>query len=104
MPKSSSGYNHCVSASSLSGFIRPVDPRRDLNAIADLIELCFADQMDDDGRDYLRHIRRAAREPNLQRWMPGANERVSSPLFGYVWEETGQVIGNLTLIPFYRDS
>jgi ribosomal protein S18 acetylase RimI-like enzyme len=96
-------YNYCVSAQVLTGFIRPVDPRRDLFAIADLIELCFADQMDDDGRDYLRHIRRAGREPGLQRWMPGANERVSSPLFGFVWEENGQIIGNLTLIPFFRD-
>jgi ribosomal protein S18 acetylase RimI-like enzyme len=93
-----------VSAQILTGTIRPVDPRRDLFAIADLIELCFADQMDDDGRDYLRHIRRAARDPELQRWVPGASERVSSPLFGYVWEENGQIVGNLTLIPFYRES
>ena len=84
------------------GHIRPVDPQRDLNPIADLIELCFAHQMDDDGRDYLRHIRRAARDISFRRWVNGANEKVSTPLAGYVWEENGRIVGNLTLIPFFR--
>jgi ribosomal protein S18 acetylase RimI-like enzyme len=95
-------YNTFVIAPALQGKIRRVDPRRDLGPIADLIELCFIHQMDDDGRDYLRHIRRAARDLNLQRWVKGSNEQVSVPLFGYVWEENSQIIGNLTLIPFYR--
>lgn len=59
--------------------------------------------MDDDGRDYLRHIRQAARDVNLQRWVRGSNERISAPLFGYVWEEDNKIIGNLTLIPFHRE-
>jgi len=86
------------------GFIRPVDPRRDLLSIADLIELSFAHQMDDDGRDYLRHIRRAARDTQYQRWVSGINEQVSVPLFGYVWEEDSQIVGNLSLIPFKHKS
>lgn len=86
-----------------NGKIRPVDPRRDLSSIADLIELCFIHQMDDDGRDYLRHIRHAAGDLSLQRWVRGANEQVSVPLFGYVWEENGHIVGNLTLIPFFRE-
>ena len=85
-----------------NGQIRPVDPRRDLSPIADLIELCFIHQMDDDGRDYLRHIRRSAQDVSLQRWVKAANEQVSVPLFGFVWEENGQIVGNLTLIPFLR--
>lgn len=85
------------------GFIRPVDPRRDLLPIADLIELSFAHQMDEDGRDYLRHIRRAARDLQFQRWVKGSNEQVSLPLFGYVWEEDGQIVGNLSLIPFKQN-
>jgi len=43
-----------------SSHIRPVDPRRDLLAIADLIEICFMDQMDEEGREYVRQIRHAA--------------------------------------------
>lgn len=88
----------------LTGHLRPVDPQHDLNSIADLIDLCFSGQMDDDGRDYLRHIRRAAQDSSLRRWVTGANERVSIPLFGYVWEEDQRLVGNLTLIPFYREA
>jgi ribosomal protein S18 acetylase RimI-like enzyme len=100
--ESKSVYNNLVSASALTGQIRTVDPAHDLEKIADLIELCFAHQMDEDGRDYLRHIRRAARDPNYQRWTRGSNEQVPVPLFGYVWEENGKIVGNLTLIPFHR--
>lgn len=82
--------------------IRPVDTNRDLAAIADLIEICFAPTMDEDGRDYIRHIRRAAEDPTLRRWASGPNERVSLPISGYVWEDFGHVIGNMSLIPFYR--
>ncbi len=96
-------YNNPVSASILTGHIRTVDSAHDLEKIADLIELCFAHQMDDDGRDYLRHIRRAARDTNFQRWARGSNEQVPVPLFGYVWEENDRIVGNLTLIPFLRD-
>ena len=78
--------------------IRPVDVNRDLTQIADLIELCFAPHMDEDGRDYIRHIRRAAEDPNLRRMVTGPNERVSLPIAGYVWEEGGRIIGNLSLI------
>jgi len=41
--------------------IRPIEIRRYLPAIADLIETAFAEQMDDEGRDYLRHIRQIAK-------------------------------------------
>ncbi|NMC17549.1 MAG: hypothetical protein GYA38_04030, partial [Chloroflexi bacterium] len=40
--------------------IRPIEIQRDLPAIADLIETAFAEQMDDEGRDYLRHLRHIA--------------------------------------------
>ena len=38
--------------------IRQVQTRRDVAAIADLVELCFAEYMDPDGREYLRYLRR----------------------------------------------
>jgi ribosomal protein S18 acetylase RimI-like enzyme len=88
----------------LTGHIRLVNSKRDLSQIADLIETCFAHQMDEDGKDYLRFIRRAIQDPNLQRWVRGSNEWISTPLFGYVWEEEGQVVGNLSLIPFQYHS
>lgn len=83
-----------------SANIRPLDVRRDLPETADLIDLCFSSQMDLEGRDYIRYIRRVAGNPGLVRWVPGAAERVSMPLFGYVWVENQRIIGNLTIIPF----
>jgi ribosomal protein S18 acetylase RimI-like enzyme len=81
--------------------IRPVDIRHDLPAIADLIEVCFGEQMDEDGREYIRQIRRASMDRRYLRWLVGAGERVSYPLHGYVWVEDKKIIGNLTLIPHY---
>jgi ribosomal protein S18 acetylase RimI-like enzyme len=81
--------------------LRPIDARRDLDQIADLIELCFSSHMDQDGYEYLRQLRRAAADSSLTRWIPGAFERVSVPLHGYVWKENEKVIGNLSLIPFF---
>jgi len=83
-----------------SSHIRPVDPRRDLLAIADLIEICFMDQMDEEGREYVRQIRHAAQSGDFFRWMRGADEIVSLPLGGFVWVEQQRVVGNLTMIPF----
>ncbi|MBI4928131.1 MAG: GNAT family N-acetyltransferase [Anaerolineae bacterium] len=85
------------------GHIRPLDSNRDLNPVADLIEVCFASTLDQDGRDYLRHIRMTAADPALIRWLPGLGERASSPLFGYVWEQDNRLVGNLSLIPIKKN-
>jgi predicted N-acetyltransferase YhbS len=82
--------------------LRPLDVRRDLLAVADLIELCFANTMDADGREYLRKIRRAGREADMLRWVPSVVEPAQLPMSGLVWEKDNRVVGNLTLIPFYR--
>jgi ribosomal protein S18 acetylase RimI-like enzyme len=81
--------------------IRRVDVQHDLFEVADLIELCFMNQMDEDGLTYLKQIRRAAHDPRLVRWISAAGELFSYPVHGFVWEEEGRVIGNLNLIPFY---
>ncbi len=80
--------------------LRPFDVSRDLNPVADLIELCFAETLGDDGHRYLRQMRTAARNPRFLRWALTVSDYVSLPLSGFVWEENGQVVGNLSLIPF----
>jgi ribosomal protein S18 acetylase RimI-like enzyme len=82
--------------------IRKVDIHADLLAVADLIEICFASTLDEDGRDYLRQLRWTARDANYLSWLQGAAERIAMPLYGFVWEENGRIIGNLSLIPLYR--
>ncbi len=78
--------------------IRPINLRRDLVAIADLIEVAFAGQMDVEGREYLHHIRQVSR--SLGGYiMDGTTPETSQlPFQGYLWEEDGRIIGNLTLI------
>ncbi len=70
--------------------------------MAELIEICFADTLDEDGHDYLRQLRWSARESNYLYWLQGAAERLATPLYGFVWEEDGRIVGNLSLIPLYR--
>jgi ribosomal protein S18 acetylase RimI-like enzyme len=84
--------------------IRKLDVKKDLLQVADLIEMCFINQMDADGKMYVRNIREAAKDSNYQRWLPGAGEWVSYPLFGFVWEEYDQIVGNLSLIPFFHQA
>jgi ribosomal protein S18 acetylase RimI-like enzyme len=82
--------------------LRPLDPRRDLEAVADLIDLCFDFHMDEDGREYVQQIRRAAQAQNS---IFGGSYRVGSggvPMQGFVWEEDRKLVGNLTIIPFLR--
>jgi len=79
--------------------LRPFDVRRDLLAVADLVELCFAPTLDSDGYQYILQMRQAAR---AGRWLPTQPAGLDSPLMGMVWVEDGVVVGNLSLIPQHR--
>lgn len=78
--------------------IRAIELRRDLASIADLIDLCFSDQMDAEGRDYIRHVRQIARQLGNFFVAGTTPENSQLPFHGYVWEENGRIVGNLTLI------
>ena len=84
----------------MQGRLRSFDLRRDLSAVADLVEECFNDTIDPDGKRYLRQMRSAARNPGFLRWANNVVEHTSMPLTGYIWEEDGRIVGNLSLIPF----
>jgi ribosomal protein S18 acetylase RimI-like enzyme len=83
-----------------SSHLRAFDVRHDLDAVADLVEVCFANTLDADGRRYIQQMRSAARSPSYLLWAAAVAERVSLPLTGFVWEEKGHLVGNLSLIPF----
>ena len=87
---------------STQGHLRPLDIQRDLLPVADLIELCFASTMDPDGQQYLNQMRRAARDASFLRWAPGASEHAAMPISGFIWEEDGRLVGNLSLIPLIK--
>ena len=80
--------------------LRPLNIVRDLPGVADLVEKCFADTMDADGRNYIQQMRRAGQDNVFIRWASSAVETASMPLSGYIWEENGDIIGNVSLIPY----
>lgn len=75
--------------------LRLLDMRRDLPAVADLVELCFAQTLDADGRRYIQQMRTAARKPGAM----AMADRAAAGLHGFVWEEEGRIVGNLSLLP-----
>lgn len=81
--------------------LRPFDARRDMGAVADLVELCFKDSMDPDGRSYVRRMREAARQPLLLGWATSVAEWSGAPFTGYVWQEEGKLVGNASLISYF---
>ena len=86
----------------VNGQLRPYKFRKDLKAISDLIELCFADTLDQDGKRYLRHMRRISQQKGTRFYSKLLLSNTSVPTSGFVWEAGGKVVGNLSLIPFYQ--
>jgi ribosomal protein S18 acetylase RimI-like enzyme len=81
--------------------LRPFDMRRDLGAVADLVELCFADTLDSDGRDYVARMRSAARNSPFLSWASATSEWTNVPMGGFVYLQDGRLVGNASLIPYY---
>jgi len=79
----------------ISTHLRQINLRQDIGKIADLVEICFADRLDDDGRGYIRQMRAAAANPS----MVGTMGSFVHTMRGYVWEEAGKLIGNINLLP-----
>ena len=75
--------------------LRPLRLQRDLSAVADLVELCFAESLDADGRRYIRQMREAARSPHKM----GVTSRLSPAFTGFIWEQDEKIIGNINLLP-----
>lgn len=80
--------------------IRELNISRDLDRVADLIEQCFPLQYDQDGQTYIREMRKAAREMRLLGWLSSFSDFNNNKSPGFVWEEEGQILGNLSMIPF----
>jgi GNAT superfamily N-acetyltransferase len=79
--------------------LRPFKMRGDLSAVADLVELCFQDTLDEDGRMYIQQMRRTAQNSSLLNAAISSTLNNDLPPGGYVWEEENRIVGNLSLIP-----
>jgi ribosomal protein S18 acetylase RimI-like enzyme len=83
--------------------LRPLNILRDLKAVADLVETCFAGTLDVEGQRYIENMRRASRDSHFLHWATTAVESTSMPLSGYVWEENREVVGNVSLVPYKHE-
>jgi len=90
-----------IPSQNISGrHLRAFDVQRDLAPVADLVELCFADTLDPDGKRYIQRMRSAAKNRGFLRWAALNVEVPNMPFTGYVWELDGNLIGNASLIPY----
>jgi ribosomal protein S18 acetylase RimI-like enzyme len=56
--------------------------------------------MDHEGRRYVQDMRLSGNDNSFIQWANRAAESTSLPLTGYIWEENGKVVGNVSLVPF----
>ncbi|HLU10323.1 MAG TPA: GNAT family N-acetyltransferase [Oceanobacillus sp.] len=89
---------------STSNGVRPVNLKTDLAALADLIEVAFADSMDSSGRAAVREMRALSRFGTGLGVIAGMNDLVQGIGLGYVWIEDGQLVGNVSIYPAHRHS
>lgn len=73
--------------------IRSLDPLRDLPTVVDLIELGFEEELGPQGLKMLEQMQKAA-HPNPYTRLFSSTD---TDLPGYVWEENGHVVANLSL-------
>jgi GNAT superfamily N-acetyltransferase len=76
--------------------LRRFDLRIDLAPVADLIELCFTETLDDEGRRYIRQMRSSARYSGMLHLAAMNPLRDTAPYSGFVWEEDDRIVGNLS--------
>lgn len=76
---------------------RPINLRTDLGAIATLIETCFADEMDAQGRAAVREMRAISRSGPFLWLLASLNRVVRDIASGYVWVEDGWLVGNVSI-------
>jgi GNAT superfamily N-acetyltransferase len=81
---------------SLPNGLQPMDMTRHLAGLADLIEICFAGEMDDGGRSVIREMRSLSHLGlglHVLSWLGLGQEIWTS---GYVWVESGRIVGSVS--------
>lgn len=79
--------------------LRPVDLRKDLRPLADLIELVFADSMDSGGRSAIREMRYLSRMGYGLKLIARMNDLALGISLGFVYIKDGRLVGNVSVYP-----
>lgn len=74
---------------------RPINLNRDVPQVMKLLELVFGSTLDSEGQRFLSDSTRASQGPSfLWRLNPAAGKLA----LGFVWEEGGRIVGNVTVL------
>lgn len=79
--------------------LRPVNLRTDLRPLADLIELVFADSMDQSGRSAIREMRYLSHMGYGLNLISRLNDLALGIRLGYVYVWDEQLVGNVSIYP-----
>ncbi len=79
--------------------LRPVDLRKDLRTLADLIELVFADSMDSAGRSAIREMRYLSHMGCGLKLVSRMNDLALGISLGFVYIKDGRLVGNVSVYP-----
>lgn len=77
--------------------IRPFEIGRDLRPVAELIADAFATELDERGAAALREMRVMSRLGGLLNFVNMGGGEMDDFFGGFVWEEDGKIIGNITV-------
>lgn len=78
--------------------LRPLNPVRDLGGVADLLEKVFSRELDANGRQMIREARMLSRTGPLLYLLSLLSGGIMGLSPGFVWDEDGQIIGNITMM------
>lgn len=76
---------------------RRLDSTRDLPEVADLIEEAFSHDLDQEGSQVLQELRQLGRWRILLWVLKQLSPELEDILSGFVWEEDGQIVGNVSV-------
>jgi ribosomal protein S18 acetylase RimI-like enzyme len=79
--------------------LRPINLKTDLGQLADLIELVFADSIDQGGMNAAREMRTMNRLGIGLSILAGLNDLAQGISLGYVWIAGGKLVGNVSIYP-----
>jgi len=79
--------------------LRPVNLRTDLRPLADLIELVFAESMDEGGRAAIREMRYLSHMGYGLNLISRLNDLALGISLGYVYIADGKLVGNVSIYP-----
>jgi ribosomal protein S18 acetylase RimI-like enzyme len=80
-----------------SGGLRPFDIGRDLRPVAELIAEAFTNELDPRGKAALREMRFLSHLSGLLKLLSRGTGEFEDVFSGYVWEEEGKIVGNITV-------